>query len=396
MMYQKTLPAALAVALLSACPGPAAAPVAAQATLQATKQIPVGKTPHGMGATAGFVYNSDVGDARLSVIDTASDAVVTTIPFPDGKPGYVKPFHDGKHVLVTDTVKGEVLVIDPAQGHQVLQRVAVGSGPDKLRVGDDDRQVVVSLTNESKVVMLTFEADRSRPPARKEFAVGSVSGEGTGKHRDTAFAAGWLVVPNTGENTVSLIDAASGETRTLATGNHPAPVGIGLAGASPLVALVGNQASNTVTLYQLPGGEATTLSDVGLSPTDMVIDAELGRAFITMAGSNELTVIDYVARQVVGKVPVGARPVHAFMAPVLPPAAQRRLLDHPKALVSHEIWVCNDDGASVTVVDGASLRVKATIATGEGHHKMAFAGGKAYVSNIKVNTVSVIDRAAIR
>jgi len=58
--------------------------------------------------------------------------------------------------------------------------------------------------------------------------------------------------------------------------------------------------------------------------------------------------------------------------------------------------VGNDNSASVTVLDGKTLRVKATVATGEGHHKMAFWGTKAYISNIKSNTVAVIDRTQIK
>ncbi len=377
-MYQKMLPAALAALFLAGCPGAGIAPTQpAQPTLQATKQIPVGKSPHGMGATAGFIYNADTGDSRVSVIDAASDAVVATIPFPEGKPGYVKAFHDGKHMLITDTVKGELLVVDPAQGHKVLQRIAVGKGPDKIRVGDDDRRVLVSLTNEANVVVLTFDADRSKAPVRKDFAVGSVAG-GTFKHRDAAFAGDWIVCPNSGDNNVSLINLVTGEAKLVTAGNNPGPVAIGLAGAAPVAALVGNAASNTITLFELPGATPTTLSDVGLAPSDIAVDPQLGRAFVSMSGSNELTAVDYVGKKVIGKVPVGKRPVHVYLAPQ-----------------SHEVWVGNDDGESVTVVDGETLRVKATVATGKGHHKMAFWGTKAYVSNITDNTVSVVDRAAI-
>lgn len=372
-------------------PGAAATP-----GMQAMKQIAVGKGPHGMGAAQGFVYNSDTGESRLSVIDTATDAVVTTIPFPDGKPGYVKAFHDGKHVLVTDTQQGTVRVIDPAQGHKVLQTIAVGDGLDKVRIDEDDKRVLLTLTNEPKAVLLTFEADRSKAPARQDFAVGTVAG-GQYKHRDGALGHGWIVNPNSGDNHVSLINLATQAVQNVTGGNNPGPVGIGAVGETAVAAIVGNAASNTVTLFDLPGGTPTTLSNVGLSPTDMVVDPQLKRAFITMAGSNEVVAIDYVAKAVVGKVAVGKRPVHIYMAPVMPAAtAKLGLLDHPEEALSHELWVGNDDGASVSVVDGESLRLKATVATDQGHHKMAFWGTKAYVSNITANNVSVVDRTKLQ
>lgn len=375
--------APLAAALLvTACPAQPSAPVGPAApTLAAGKQIPVGKGPHGMGAAAGFIYNADTGESRLTVIDTTTDAVATTIPFPDGTPGYVKPFHDGKHVLVTDTKKGELVVIDPAQQHKILQRIPVGARPDKIRVGEDDKQVLVTLTNEAKAVLLTFDADRAKAPARKDFAVGSVAG-GEFKHRDAAFEGGWIVNPNSGDNNVSLIDVGAGTVTNVAGGNNPGPVAIGMSGGKAAVAMVGNAASNTISFFDLPGGAATTIADVGLSPTDFAVDAPLGRAFVTMAGSNEVAVLDHAGKKLVGKVPTGKRPVHIYLAPALAGAA-------------HDVFVGNDDGASVTVFDGETLRVKATVTTDQGHHKMAFWGTKAYVSNITANNVSVIDRTAL-
>ncbi|MNY60906.1 hypothetical protein D3C86_1975220 [compost metagenome] len=62
----------------------------------------------------------------------------------------------------------------------------------------------------------------------------------------------------------------------------------------------------------------------------------------------------------------------------------------------NQIWVSNDSGASVSVINADSLEVMATIAVGQGHHKMAFAGTKAYVSNITDGTVSVIDRTQLK
>ena len=366
-----------------------------QPTMQASKQIPVGKGPHGMWAAGGFIYNSDTGENRLSVIDTKTDAVVASVPFPDGTPGYVTAFHDGKHVLVTDTKKGNLLVIDPAQGHKILQTVAVGGGVDKIVVDDDDEQVLVTLTNEAKAVLFTFEHDRALAPTRKDFAVGTVAG-GEFKHRDAALDEGWIVNPNSGDNHVSLINLTTGAIQNVMGGNNPGPVGIGTTGETAVAAIVGNAASNTITFFELPGGTPTTLSSVGLSPTAMVVDTQLRRAYLTMSGSNELTVVDYVAKTIVGKVAVGKRPVHVYMAPVMPDAAKPTLLDHPEEPVSHELWVGNDDGASVTVIDGETLRVKATVATDNGHHKMGFWGTKAYVSNLIATNVSVIDRTAIK
>jgi YVTN family beta-propeller protein len=364
-------------------------------TLQPLKQITVGKTPHGMTAANGFIYNSNQGAASISVIDPATDTVVKEIPVADGTPGYTKAFHDGKHVLTLDRKNGNLLVIDPAKDHQVIQTISVGLGPDRVLIDEDDKTVMVALTDESKLVQFTFDADRAKVPARKDLAVGSVA-PAQSKHRSIDFKHGWAMSPNSGENNISLVNLSAGTTQTVMAGNSPGPVGIGTAAEQAVAALVGNAASNTISLFDLPSYEQTTLSDVGLSPTEMTFDAQLRRAYVTMAGSNDVAVIDYVGKKLIGRVPAGKRPVHIFMAPPMPSAAAYHVAADGTQALSHEIWVGNDDGGSVTVFDGDTLRVKATIMTGNGHHKMAFVGTKAYVSNLIDGTVSVVDRTAIK
>lgn len=343
--------------------------------LSAVKQITSGKTPHGMGAALGFVYNSNVGEGTLSVIDANTDTVVKTIPFPDGNPGYVKAFHDGKHLLVTDTKKGALLVFDPAQDHKLLQTIPTGQGVDKVRIDEDDKTVLVSMTGERFATVFTFGDDRAQAPTRKDIAIGTATGE----HRDANLAHGWAVVPNNGDNNVSLINVATGAVQNVSGGNSPGPVAIGSSSGAAVVAIVGNTASNTISFFDLPSGTATTLDNVGLAPTDIAVDPQLHRAYLTMAGSNNVAVVDYLTKKLVGMVPAGNRPVHIYMT------------SSPT-----ELWVGNDAGASVTIFDGDSLRVKATVATDAGHHKMAFWGTKGYVSNITANNISVVDRTMIK
>jgi YVTN family beta-propeller protein len=113
-----------------------------------------------------------------------------------------------------------------------------------------------------------------------------------------------------------------------------------------------------------------------------------------MAGSNEVSVIDYDKRIFVGKIPVGSRPVHIYLAPGKPKVETKGLnIKHDDAgNDSDELWVGNDGGDSVTIIDGATLAVKATVKVGKGHHKMAFTDKKAYVSNITDGTITVIER----
>jgi YVTN family beta-propeller protein len=136
------------------------------------------------------------------------------------------------------------------------------------------------------------------------------------------------------------------------------------------------------------------LQGVGLSPADAVADTEQGLAFMTMAASNEVAVIDYVRPRVAMRLPVGDRPVRLYIAPDLPPAPAGYRVLHG-AVGSHELWVGNDGSDSVTVIDGTTLKTRATVGVGKGHHLMAFWRDDAYVTNAGDGTVSVIDRRKV-
>jgi YVTN family beta-propeller protein len=386
----------LSASVLQACQtiATSATPVTQSSNLVADKQLSVGAKPHGIAAVGGYVYNADTGAAQISVIDVRSDEVVTRVAMkPGGTPGYIQAFRDGRHALALDTARGVLLVIDPLVEHQVVQEVPVGKGPDKMVIASNDRDVYVSLTGESQVVALQFDADRSQAPTRKSYSVGAVAG-GAFKHRAIAAGGSWLVVPNSADNHTSLINTSDGSIRLLKDGNDPGPVALGQQFGRPTVAMIGYKTSNTVGLFDLADGSQTSLSGLGQTPSDVAVDTELKRAFFSMTGSNEVAVIDYEAKTVLGRIPVGKRPVHTYMAPEWSDQAVRSL-QHVGMRGVHEVWVGNDDDGTVSVIDSEAMRVKATIQTGAGHHKMTFWGHKAYVSNMTDNTVSVIDRAVL-
>ena len=57
------------------------------------------------------------------------------------------------------------------------------------------------------------------------------------------------------------------------------------------------------------------------------------------------------------------------------------------------IFVLNKQSDTLTIIDAASLEVSATIEVGQQPHELAVVpdGGKAYVSNVGENSISVVD-----
>lgn len=106
-------------------------------------------------------------------------------------------------------------------------------------------------------------------------------------------------------------------------------------------------------------------------------DGEL--LFVTLPAINQLAVITTRSWKVLDYVDAGTRPTRITMQPD-----------------QHYLWVTNDGNekeGGVTVIDPASLKVVAKIATGAGEHDVVISSDSrfAFVSNRESDTVSVVD-----
>jgi len=133
-------------------------------------------------------------------------------------------------------------------------------------------------------------------------------------------------------------------------------------------------------------GKTNLLGTIPLNdaPADWVKSRDGKRLYVTLPGAGQLAVIDMESFKVIAAVNAGARPTRAALQ-----AGERYL------------WIGNnadtDEAGGVTIVDTRSLEVAAHIATGKGHHELAFSedGRFAYVSNREKGGVSVIDAARL-
>ena len=94
-----------------------------------------------------FAYIANRGAAVVTVVDTAIDKVVATIPFPDGPPQYLAFAPDGRRLYVSvfndpDRSINEVAVLD-TQTNSVITTVPVGTRPYALAVKPDGSEIYV-------------------------------------------------------------------------------------------------------------------------------------------------------------------------------------------------------------------------------------------------------------
>lgn len=103
--------------------------------------------------------------------------------------------------------------------------------------------------------------------------------------------------------------------------------------------------------------------------------------WVVSSRTGEVTFLD-TQTYVITEVDVGATPVHSFLAPE-----------------GDTLWVGNDGSADVSIIDLSTLTVRATVLTGAGHHKLAFATTDtgaletAYVSNLTDGSITPVSPA---
>jgi YVTN family beta-propeller protein len=134
--------------------------------------------------------------------------------------------------------------------------------------------------------------------------------------------------------------------------------------------LLGFGSSKLLTLVMLksPGG-------------DWAQSAKGERLYVSMPLVNQVAVVDTTTWKVVANIDAGAKPTRVRLQP-----------DEKYLWVGNDATAAGEQGG-VTVIDTATLKVVARVATGEGHHEFAFGNNNqfAFVTNGESGTLSVVD-----
>jgi YVTN family beta-propeller protein len=137
------------------------------ATQQVITTVPVGRSPAGVVASsqAGKVFVSNPDSKSISVIDMRSQKVVATLPAGDGPVG-IDASHDGKRLYAADWFKDRLLVFD-ATTNALLSTIAVGKAPAGVAAhGDDANTVFVAERDDDSVAVLDVAGQRVRSRVR--------------------------------------------------------------------------------------------------------------------------------------------------------------------------------------------------------------------------------------
>ena len=233
------------------------------------------------------------GTQTVSVIDTSTNAVVTTFPVgigcqcvgPDG--AGVSP--DGAIVYVTNEEDNTVSVIN-AQTNRVAATIAVGSRPAATAASLDGSRVYVVNTSSVSVI------DTSSNVVVATIPLGVVQARGVALSPDGTR----LYVATYGSNSIKVINTASNSViATIPVGNLPLGVDASPDGSKVYVA---NLTGNSVSVISTATNTVVATIPVGTQPSSARVTPDGSRVYVAHYGSG-LWVINAQTNSVVGVVP---------------------------------------------------------------------------------------------
>ena len=120
--------------------------------------IPVGRGPEGMDVSPDGkeLWAAHSQDGGLSIIDTATKAVVATIDIKTGRSNRLKFTPDGAKVLISDINNNAVVVMD-TKTRAVLQRIPTGQTPLGILMDPDGTRAFVAFSVDNTIGILDLK-----------------------------------------------------------------------------------------------------------------------------------------------------------------------------------------------------------------------------------------------
>lgn len=197
--------------LLTSCGSEKKNQTEAEKSVTGQQTIPVGKGPDAMFLTPdeAFLYIANVEDSFISVIDTRTDKVVTTIDGTDYPWGFAR-LGESNLVAVSGYDKG-VDIIDFTT-HKIVRSKRFEQNLGGITATKDGKTLFVVGTGVNKV----FKIDPQTLNIIDEYVTGN-GPDGVGISKDDSK----IYVTNTKDGTISVIDVKTKKAKVIATGGKP-------------------------------------------------------------------------------------------------------------------------------------------------------------------------------
>jgi YVTN family beta-propeller protein len=246
--------------------------------------IAVGQFPEGVALSpdGSMAYVTNFHGGSLSIIDTATDAVIHTVPVGTDPDGVVQM---GASVYVANLLSGTISIVDPSTG-TVTGTIALGgtSAPSGLADAGDGVHLLVDDAGTARTDV--FDVSGPSPVFDGSAAVGTFP----------AYLAdndGAVYVANPSQaGTVSVVDvnnpASPTVTATIGVGSHPYGVAL-----LPVLGdvLVTNSGSGTVSVIDDATNTVTSTLTVGRTPDAIAVTPDQTTVVVTDEGDDTLSIL---------------------------------------------------------------------------------------------------------
>ena len=224
-------------------------------------------------------------------------------------------------------------------------------------------------------------------------------------------------IPNTDDNTVSVIDLTTNTVTTISVGLLPYGVSVTPDGSKVYIA---NYGDNTVSVINTSNNSVSAPILVGNNPTGICVTPDGGKVYVVNQSDNTVSVISTTSNTVVATIIVGVNPYGVCVSPNGNTAYVGNQIDNTISVINtisdavtttisvgnlptgisvtpdaSKIYVVNQYDNNVSVINASNNTVSATINVGNNPYCTSFTpdGSKAFVTNWNDNTVSVINTA---
>jgi len=282
------------------------------------------------------------GDQAVAVLDTVTERVLKTIPVtaPDGL--IITP--NGKKVYVSSTDTGTVKVIDTADD-AIVTSIDVGAKPAGIAITPDGGRIVVSVGGANEVVLIDTSTDAVIEQESVAAAHAScvttdgryafVASQATGapavveldlladtpartfpvdkSPRMLSCAAKAIYFSAVGLDAVEVLDPASGSLGTpIASGGSPHDV---RATPDGKVELVVSQTAGDLEFIDVAAGSVTAYVPTGKLAHWITLVPDGTRAYVTNEGDNNVVSVDLAQKRVTSAVAIGNAPRKMALQP---------------------------------------------------------------------------------
>ena len=266
--------------------------------------IPVGTNPWGVAVNqaGSFVYITNQGSNNVSVISTSTNTVTATIPVGIAPSG-IAFAPNGQTAYVAKSGSNSISVIKTST-KLIIATIPVQTYPYGIAVTPNGGLVYVANFNSKSVSVISTATNK---------VVATIS-VGTGPSFLAISPNGSTIyVPNNGSNTISVIRISDNTVvNTInvegAWGAAVSPDGQWLYSTDYTAG-----AGNLVTVIDTSTDKVSTTIVVGQNPLQAAFSQDSGFAYVTSSGGGDVAVINTASQTVVDTIAVGTHPVGAGM-----------------------------------------------------------------------------------